>query len=392
MFVPLQKRKVDMKKKFALILLPLAAVACSEYVNEIPEPVEVSPSQPSLSELARIISELPIRQDQLDEVYDAVNSSSGNGYDEEYMMEDLFNSPGCGVGGAGTKAVTYRTPLRDMLREYLEEKYATKAGAADVESYISSLIDSGTQIYWPYSEDWDGESYPIVTFDPGYGAESNYGYEIRVDGNGAHVVDSVFVDEKTAMERPVWVINTNDDSAFTPLDMFLDEPTRASSSGSGSDEGNRRLYLKDFTMLRNYDSWFGGASEFFVKCGSASGFKASTDSELKEYYPSVTDFMIVVKRKYVGKAVPFEAIMVSDFTSQIDKLAFLIVEDDGGTVTSWNCSATVKYNSKTYGFDLTIPYKDKDDIVWRGQLSSDFFQEGETSGRFGDVMVTFMLE
>ena len=87
-----------------------------------------------------------------------------------------------------------------------------------------------------------------------------------------------------------------------------------------------------------------------------------------------------------------------DFTEQMEKIAFMVIEDDGGTTTSWKCSAVVKYNSKAYGFELDIPYKDKDDIVWRGQLTRNYFDEvfarggGTLTGRFGDVEITFALE
>jgi len=373
-------------KRCVLLFLALGAfAACSEYENEIPEyEPKTDPGKVSLSDIAKLISSLPIGEEQLGEVYDAVHSSSSNGYDEEYMMSDLFSSPGKGVGDSGTKATTYNTPLRELITEYLTRQNATKAGAVDVEKYINSIIESEAQIYWPFAEDWDGASFPIVTFDPGYGAESNYGYEIRIGSNGATVVDSVFVNEAVAMERPVWVINTNDDSSFTPYDMYL--PSKAATNTG------KQLFLQDLTLLRNYDSWFGGASEVFVKCGSASGFNASTDEDLKLYHASLTDFMIVVKRKDIGKKIPFEALLVSDYTSQIDKIAFFMIEDDGGTTTSWKCSATVRYNSKSYGFDIEIPYKDKDDIIWRGQLSNSFFKEGEVQGRFGDAVVTFRLE
>ena len=121
--------------------------------------------------------------------------------------------------------------------------------------------------------------------------------------------------------------------------------------------------------------------------------RASTDAELALYYPSITDLVIVVKRKYVDVELPYDAILMTDFTSQQDKLAFLLTEDDGGTNTSWKCSATVKYQSKAYGFDIDIPYKDKDDIVWRGQLDADFFREEDiVSARFGDVILKFSLE
>ena len=151
--------------------------------------------------------------------------------------------------------------------------------------------------------------------------------------------------------------------------------------------------LRSFKMLRNYDSWFGGASEFWIKVGSVEGFNASTEAELKLFSPSVTDFMIVVKRRDVGKEMPYEAIMVSDFSTQLDKIAFLVVEDDGGTRTGWKCEASVKIQSKTYGVSLDIPYNEKDDIVWRGQLSARFFEEEDiVTGRFGDVICSFELE
>ena len=78
--------------------------------------------------------------------------------------------------------------------------------------------------------------------------------------------------------------------------------------------------------------------------------------------------MIVIRRRDKGKTIPINTIIMTDFTNQLDKIAMLVTEDDGGTTTSWKCSASVKLQSKTYGFDLDMPYRDKDDIVWRGQL------------------------
>ena len=391
-----------MRLSTILLGLPLAlaaVAACDGRKNGL----ETDPAEElfSLRDVAKILSDLPMQPQHLDEVYDAVSASSGHGYDEEYLLSDLFNAPGAGVGDGGqsTKAGGYPTPLRDLLTAYLARNYAsTKAGAADVERYINSLCDSGMQIYWPYSEDWDGHSYPIVTFDPGYGAETNYGYEIRIDEHGAHVVDSVLVTEQLARERPVWVVNRNDDAAFTPLELFEESFTKAGKDKNSGKEKEFIFSIRDFKMLRNYDSWFGGASEFFIKTGAVDGFKATKDEDLKNYSPSLTDLMLVVRRSQVGKKIPFNAILLTNFTEQMEKIAFMVIEDDGGTTTSWKCSAVVKYNSKQYGFELEIPYKDKDDIVWRGQLTRNFFQDlfekggGTLTGRFGDVEITFALE
>jgi hypothetical protein len=106
--------------------------------------------------------------------------------------------------------------------------------------------------------------------------------------------------------------------------------------------------------------------------------------------------MLVLRRRQLGKKVPFSAILLSNYTDQMEKISFLVVEDDGGTTTSWKCSAVVKYNSKSYGFELEIPYKDRDDIVWRGQLTRNLmqplFDNGVMTRRFGDVEITFGLE
>ncbi|MBO4465497.1 MAG: hypothetical protein J5748_02325 [Bacteroidales bacterium] len=346
-----------------------------------------------LSSLARMFAALPIGPEQMEEVKDASSSSIENGYDEEYTMKQLIEAPGCGVGDSPTKAGSYARPLRDMIAEYLAVE--TKAGAKDVEDYLDALSQSDLQLYWPYSEDWDGEELPIITFDPGYGSDYNYGYKIGVGEGGLHVVDSVYVDEQVAREHPVWVINKNDDAGHTPLALY--EPAaRAAFSPQhpqGTKSGPRMLYLRSFTMLRHYDSWFRGGSEFFIKCGAVNGFHATTEAEMKLYYPSVTDFMVVVKRKQLGEELPYNGIIMTDFTNQLENLAFLITEDDGGTQTSWKCSATVKIKSRSYGFECDIPYNEKDDIVWRGQLSASFFQEADwVAGRFGDVIITFALE
>lgn len=386
-----------MKRLSLLFVAAMLALSSCREPMVVDNPVEVlPPGSLELDDVARILSRLPMQAENLDEVYQAVHSSSGNGYDEEYMMSDLFTSPGTGVGagGADTRASSYNTPLRDLFAEYFSQLAVTKSGSP-AALWIESLSKSDIQIYWPYSDDWDGHTYPVITFDPGFGAESNYGYEVSVSETGLHVVDSIYVDEAVAMSRPVWVINRNDDSSYTPLQLV--QPSVQSCASAAS--GHHVLKMKSFKMLRNYDSWFGGASEFFVKIGAVDGFKATKDEDLKLYTPQVNDFMINVRRKDVKVIQNLNCLLLSDFTDQMESIAFMIIEDDGGTTTSWKASAVVKYNSKSYGFDLDLPYKDKDDIVWRGQLSRAFFfnvddstPRNYISGRFGDVEVSFTLQ
>ncbi len=122
------------------------------------------------------------------------------------------------------------------------------------------------------------------------------------------------------------------------------------------------------------------------------GFTATTEAELRLFQPSVTDFMVSVRRDQLGLTIPFDAVIISDWTDQLDTFAFLIVEDDGGSQTSWKVDATVKVQSKSYGVTLNIPYNERDDIVWRGSLTTRFFNkyQGEPV-HFGGVDVTFEI-
>ena len=382
---------------FAAAVVLLSASACSRGV----ETAEATATEGLMTkrEVARMLSSLPLGEEQVAEVYEAVYSSSSNGYDEEYMMADLLSSPGSGVGDRGVKSgkSTYRTPIKSLIEDYLAEYTSgtTKAGAADVQRYLDDLKDSGMQIYWPYSEKWDGETLPLITFDPGNGAESNFAYVIKESGTGGYVVtDSVFVDETVAQKRPVWVINQNDDAASVPLSSMIAKQSSIYDFDDEDEDVQRyNLYVRDFTMLRQYDSWFAGASEFHIWCGGVDGFYATTEDQLRNYSPTVTDFVVVVKRSEVGVKKSFNALLVTDFSDQLDKLAFLIVEDDGGTRTTWKCSASVKIKSKTYGFDIEIPFYTHDDVVWRGELGATYFVKGKSiEGRFGDVKVTFALD
>ena len=405
----------------------------------------------ALDRVAAMLSALPLENEHLNEVHSAVSSSSGNGYDEEYTMSDLFASPGKGVGDTPTKAsavaLSYSRPLRELIREHVRSSVFTKASTGgvseygtDAEAYLAALEKSDAQIYWPYSEDWDGKEAPVFTFDPDDGAEVNVGYRVVRDDEGNSRVEEIEVDEAYAREHPVWVVNRNSDCGFTSLEIMRREHpewdngggalivggkrpgaalsllnARAAESPSGAAElpeasrrpvpsdapsvqdasktGLKTLVLKEFTMKRNYDCWLAGGSEFFIKAGSVADFYASTEAELRLYTPQVTDFMIVVKRKQKGQALPFNTVIVSDWSEQLTHVAFMIVEDDGGSIEQWKCSAVVKIKSKSYGFDISLPFNSRDDIVWRGQLSRKYIDAtSNLVGHFGDVDITFEVQ
>jgi len=414
-------------KRLCLVLGLAGLLSCAKE-NRVSGPGDPLEGRPvTVEEVAQLFSVLPLGTEQMAEVHDAASASAGNGYDEEYLMRDLFACPGAGVGddegagaaagvgaGAESKASAYARPLRDLLREAVGAR--TKAdGGAFPESWLDSLAASDIQIYWPFSQSWDGQQLPIVTFDPGDYTERNVGYRLCADGSA----QKVLVDEQMAREQPVWVVSRNSDADFKSLEMrrredpswgqgggdivvrapapcalgapnVPDEPRAPGAPRDGKDF--KTLILRTFKANRQFDSWFAGASEFLIKVGKVEDFRAATEAELRLYQPSITDFMIVVRRGQVGQELPFNAVLVSEWTSQLSNIAFMCIEDDGGTRSTWKCSAMVKYNSKSYGFEIELPLNSRDDIVWRGSLTRSYIERyNGTTGNFGDVDLVLEL-
>ncbi len=393
---------------FFVGVLSCAVVSCEILDDDIGKHVDDADSTAyvRLEDVAEILAGVPLKNPQMMEVHDAVTSSSVNGYDEEYTMKNLFKTPGSGVGDRYTKSEkSYEEPLRDLIAEHIRSMPATRSGNPDPEAFIAALSDSDVQIYWPFSEDWDGETMPVITFDPEDGANNNIGYRLVMENDGSRRVEEVVVDEEMAMNVPVWVVNRNTDAGYTSLEMLRrDDPQWGEGGGTiivkpDSDKSETRsgtplrsLVLKDFTMNRNYDSWFAGASEFFVKIGYVDDFTASTEAELRLYNPMVTDFMIVVKRRQKGIPQSINAILMSDWSEQMTSCAFMITEDDGGTQTEWTCKAKVYVSSKSYGIEISLPIKTRDEIVWRGELANSWLERyNNERWAFGDVELTFEI-
>ena len=394
--------------KVASAAIMLAAVSCEVLDNDPDKHLKDEDSTyVGLEEVAEMLALIPLKSSHVNEVHCAVTSSSDNGYDEEYTMKNLFERPGAGVGDLEVRSgEAYENPLRDLIKEHVYGMAATRSGTdgIDPDRFLTELMSSDIQIYWPFSDSWDGEDMPIITYDPEDGSDKNMGYRLVLNDDGSRRVESLVVDEALAEAQPVWVVNRNSDAGYATLEMLRREDPQWGEGGgtiivrpsstdipkTRADTPVKSLILKDFTMNRSYDSWFAGASEFFVKTGSVEDFTASTEAELRLYSPTITDFLIVVKRNQIGEPLPFNAMLVSDWTEQMTHCAFMITEDDGGTITEWNCTALVRVASKSYGVEIKIPFNSRDDVVWRGQLSSRWLEANSNLvGHFGDVDLTF---
>ena len=307
--------------KLAMLLMLVVSASC-EVVDHDLDKSETNSNESTkvaLKSVASVLADIPFDGSHMEEVFEAVTASAENGYDEEYTMKHLFEKPGVGVGSSSTKGKDYVNPMRDQIARYLDSDKITRSSSEDMdpETFIRLMTDSDIQIYWPYSENWDGKTYPVITFDPENGKDTNEGYELVVDSNGNRCVKTVTVDEEMAKHRPVWVINRNTDAGYAPVVISQTSEQCDLTPKTKAEVTGRSLILKEILANRNYDNWFAGASEFWIKIGSVEDFTAVTEAEMYLYNPSVTDFMVVMKRGQIGKPLTMNVLLVSNWTDQM---------------------------------------------------------------------------
>ena len=193
-----------LKKMKRIVLFGCLAGILSVAACERPDPVENPPvneeEKPlvfTLDEVARLLAAVPVGTSQVAEVRDAVSESAGNGYDEEYPMRQVFEAPGTGVGAEPvTRVEAYPEPLRDLLTAEVRRQYGTRS--LDADAFLDALSESDVQIYWPFSDAFEGGETPVITFDPGGDETKNIGWIRLEDGS----LEEVIVDEELAQKRP----------------------------------------------------------------------------------------------------------------------------------------------------------------------------------------------
>ena len=172
-----------------------------------------------------------------------------------------------------TVEVEHRGAFADAFRSSFGSARLRNARAADgitLEELEAYLIEHDMQVYWPNPEDWDGETAPVVTFDPMNDQEENVAYRLAEDG--ARVGDLV-VDEAYAAENPTWVVNISEIPEAS-ASLIIVDPGDGGGGGGGStcpappstepDNDATLVKVGWFKTSKNWDSWFNGGSEIYV--------------------------------------------------------------------------------------------------------------------------------
>lgn len=228
-----------MKNTFLFALSLLILMACTQ---EEPIPVQQEESTKSIYKSPRIWGDETLGIDTA--AFKAIAQKLIMSNMPISVCEDVHqiiqNSMEAGLG----EACYLQEVISDSIKMWIPESTQTKSffnnllkfsftGQTTDSIYITPEILDKVQIYWPYSENWDGVTMPLITW---------YGERVNSTTNYAYIYTNgqrrrIRVDNDYAKQHPVWVINSAryPHSCFPKL-IIEDDDSGARNNGIWDDE------------------------------------------------------------------------------------------------------------------------------------------------------------
>ncbi len=233
-----------MKKLFSIftvtVIFTIFFASCEKQVLETEslETMELQLNNDTLKKLqetSRLIADIvhDYKFDVCNEIQKAVNVNITNGQDEVIRFKDIFS------------------PTESKFKELkkIDFSFSKKINTKSNENLISFLKENNVQIYWPYSELWNGEELPTLTYDPIFNDSVNIGYKWEND-----TLKKVLVNDDYAYKHPVWIININETDYSNISIINKNEPNSKSDI--------YQLAVGYVKATKQYDGLFEGGSEF----------------------------------------------------------------------------------------------------------------------------------
>lgn len=332
-----------------------------------------------LSAIASMLSNISINKDVCQEVHNAVNNAMYNGLEESYYFQEILGK---------SNKVTTRSGSISLLGALIKD-YSSSTRSADADAVnLDLLAESDVQIYWPYSEDWDGETLPVITYAP-ENEDQEWNYAYRKNGDK---IDTIIVNEEYMEKNPVWIVN-NSDIAYEELPnfsqkqytknnvLFLSEASvntkanKPSISTKSVGEPVYTVYLGRFMSEKQYDKIWNGGSEFVIQMGAIEHMVIESIEQLTSTNPRITVVKVSRSRRDIRKrrwAIMKSAVLSSDWQPNENNVAFMIHEEDLGGKKYWDPELSVNIGAKSFGFKAKIPYGNGDDLIYQNIYDRPF--------------------
>ncbi|RKF37712.1 hypothetical protein BCY89_27365 [Sphingobacterium siyangense] len=368
----------------------------------------------NLTNLTKSISKSLTDKDFVKRVHESVTKARELGLDETFYLKEL-TLPESKKKIA--KGVDHTTMLKKISNNF-EGSYKinlkaslnnpdTEGPDTDMPEIEDILEANDYQIYWPYAEEWDGESTPAILIVDEFNKDEEIVpalIPIRDSNNRLIRYDTIIVNESYAMENPVWIVGENtellyeeipdlangervkDSVYFLPTPVATVTPTAPLNKISLASTGDNNVYKVDlgrFMAEKHYDPWLKGGSEFYlIFTETATNVAVSTTGDQLNTSTQINSIFVDRPRKTINKKqwVDVNKIAVSHWRPEVYKTALVIIEKDWSGLGSKEekipydipINYTENGQSKTYNLKGEIKIDKRDDYITTKTFDRNF--------------------
>jgi hypothetical protein len=327
----------------------------------------------NLQQLAIIVCNTAETIEDYKEIKMGVDISLYYSQDEEFRFIDLISDRKSKFLKSGQIPNNFGKKLLKAIQK--TKKLKSFSNQEDDLELFS--INNNVQIYWPYSENWNGIETPTITFDPLLPVEENIGYKKEVLNDGTILIDTVIVNEEYCLHHPVWIINQNEID-YDDLPYFVDDEFKSGNviymqsnpklrSILEEDlNNNSKIYEMQVGKVQcthQYDFiWNGGPDLYFRMIGSK---EISANTVIADYFPN--HLLAKLTRSDVNnkEIKQYYTPINPDWSpAELDN-AFILYEEDGGEKEqTFKGKLTFEISKVKFGCDFEFKYGKKDETIY----------------------------
>lgn len=205
-------------------------------------------------EVFNIFLKLDIDKNLVQEVHKMAISSIQKGNDEKVLMKEIISYE-----------KNLPTTMQPLIGKICKEIKGNSRSFQNSDK-LDQLENSNVYIYWPYSENWDGEELPALllnSFEDDKDTDDFNAFVIS-NNNGVYSYKQIIVNEEYAKQHPVWVINQEENSSTLLDDLDYCNNIESILTRSSNNTEVNEWVLDSMRVTHQYDSWINGGSEFEI--------------------------------------------------------------------------------------------------------------------------------
>jgi len=227
-------------------------ISCQKDEQIIKEEVKLTREQinqqKNLEKISQILIDIANSKQDYTDVHNAVNLSIKANLDEQYRIADIL-FPGKSFI-PGLKSIETDCFSKKFRKALMNSNHKSSSG----ENLVAFILNNDVQIYWPYSEEWDGKTTPTITYYSFKNEHENIGLKKVKLLTGEIRIDTFLVNDEYAYKNPVWIVN------------FCDDPLpKKGNNNSYQKKGSisiHQLSVGFVKSTKHYDPLFRGGDEY----------------------------------------------------------------------------------------------------------------------------------